>query len=54
MTDVVGYRRPYFNSQSHYLYPPYRSTIKRSPTKPLVMLPRIRSSSPFPRTAGPR
>jgi protocatechuate 3,4-dioxygenase beta subunit len=39
MTDVVGYRRPYFNTQPDYLYPPYKSTIKRSPTKPLVMLP---------------
>jgi protocatechuate 3,4-dioxygenase, beta subunit len=39
MTDVVGYRRPYFNTQPDYLYPPYPSTIKRSPTKPLVMLP---------------
>jgi protocatechuate 3,4-dioxygenase, beta subunit len=39
MTDVVGYRRPYFRTQPDYLYPPYRSTIKRSPTKPLVLLP---------------
>ena len=39
MSDVVGYRRPYFNTQPDYLYPPYRSTIKRSPTKPLVLLP---------------
>ena len=39
MTEVVGYRRPYFQTQPDYLYPPYRSTIKRSPTKPLVLLP---------------
>jgi protocatechuate 3,4-dioxygenase beta subunit len=39
MNDVVGYRRPYFETQPDYLYPPYRSTIKRSPTKPLVLLP---------------
>jgi protocatechuate 3,4-dioxygenase beta subunit len=39
MSDVVGYRRPYFNTQPDHLYPPYRSTIKRSPTKPLVLLP---------------
>jgi protocatechuate 3,4-dioxygenase beta subunit len=39
MNDVVGYRRPYFDTQPDYLYPPYRSTIKRSPSKPLVMLP---------------
>jgi protocatechuate 3,4-dioxygenase beta subunit len=39
MSDVSGYRRPYFKTQPDYLYPPYRSTVKRSPTKPLVMLP---------------
>jgi protocatechuate 3,4-dioxygenase beta subunit len=39
MNDVVGYRRPYFDTQPEYLYPPYRSTIKRSPSKPLVVLP---------------
>jgi protocatechuate 3,4-dioxygenase beta subunit len=39
MSDVIGYRRPYYNTQPDYLYPPYRSTIKRSPTKPLVRLP---------------
>ena len=39
MTEVVGYRRPYFKTQPEYLYPPYRSTVKRSPTKPLVLLP---------------
>ncbi len=39
MSDVVGYRRPYFNTQPDYLYPPYKSTIKRSPSKPLVVLP---------------
>lgn len=39
MSDVVGYRRPYFKTQPDYLYPPYRSTIKRSPTKPLVLAP---------------
>ena len=36
---IAGYRRPYFQSQPPYLYPPYRSTVKRSPSKPLVLLP---------------
>ena len=31
MSDVVGYRRPYFNTQPSYLYPGYRSTIKPAP-----------------------
>jgi protocatechuate 3,4-dioxygenase beta subunit len=39
MTDVTGYRRPYFASQPPYLYPGYRSTVKRSPSRPLVPLP---------------
>ena len=38
MSDVAGYRRPHFNTQPPYLYPGYRSTIKRSPTRPLVLL----------------
>ena len=36
---IAGYRRPYFQSQPPYLYPPYRSTVKRSPSRPLVLLP---------------
>ena len=43
MSEVVSYRRPYFRTQPDYLYPPYRSTIKRSPTKPLVLLPQTLS-----------
>ena len=39
LTDVTGYRRPYFASQPPYLYPGYRSTAKRSPSQPLVLLP---------------
>ena len=37
--EIAGYRRPYFKSQPEYLYPPYKSTVKRSPTRPLVLLP---------------
>ena len=39
MTSITGYRRPYFVTQPPYLYPGYRSTIKRSPSRPLVPLP---------------
>ncbi|HEX8012637.1 MAG TPA: protocatechuate 3,4-dioxygenase subunit beta [Casimicrobiaceae bacterium] len=39
MTGVTGYRRPYFDTQPPYLYPGYRSTVKRSPTRPLILLP---------------
>lgn len=43
MTEIRAYRRPYFNTQPEYLYPPYRSTLKRAPTKPLVLLPQTLS-----------
>jgi protocatechuate 3,4-dioxygenase, beta subunit len=39
MSKVLGYRRPYFDTQPAHLYPGYRSTIKRAPSKPLVLLP---------------
>ena len=39
MTSITGYRRPYFVTQPPYLYPGYRSTVKRSPSRPLVLLP---------------
>lgn len=39
VTGVTGYRRPYFDTQPPYLYPGYRSTVKRSPTRPLILLP---------------
>jgi protocatechuate 3,4-dioxygenase beta subunit len=39
MTSVTAYRRPYFQTQPAYLYPAYRSTVKRSPSRPLVLLP---------------
>ena len=39
MTTVAGYRRPHINTQPDYLYAPYRSTAKRAPTQPLVLLP---------------
>lgn len=39
MADVDGYRRPPKGTQPEYLHPPYASTAKRAPTKPLVLLP---------------
>jgi protocatechuate 3,4-dioxygenase beta subunit len=39
VTSITGYRRPYFDTQPAYLYPGYRSTVKRSPSRPLVLLP---------------
>ena len=37
--QVAGYRKPDRGTQPEYLYPPYASTVKRSPSQPLVMLP---------------
>lgn len=36
---VAGYRKPDRGTQPDYLYPPYASTVKRSPSHPLVLLP---------------
>src|SRR2546423_9283396 len=38
MSRIVGYRRPYFDTQPAYLYPGYRSTVKRAPAQALVPL----------------
>jgi len=37
--DVAQYRRPFWNTQPEHLFPQYASTVKRAPTKPLVMMP---------------
>ena len=37
--QAAGYRKSDPGTQPEYLYPPYASTVKRSPTQPLVMLP---------------
>ena len=39
MSKLLGYRRPYFDTQPAHLFPAYRSTIRRAPSKPLIALP---------------
>ena len=39
MAELSSYRRPLPGTQPDYLFPPYASTVKRAPTRPLVMLP---------------
>jgi len=39
MHDLPGYRREAPGTQPGPLHAPYRSTVKRSPSKPLVLLP---------------
>ena len=37
--QLAGYRPADRGTQPDYLYPPYSSTVKRSPSQPLVLLP---------------
>src|SRR5688572_4434192 len=39
MADGTIFRRPPKGTQPEYLHPPYASTQKRAPTRPLVLLP---------------
>ena len=39
MQNIPGYRRPYPGTQPNHLHPPYVSSIKRAPSKPLVYMP---------------
>ena len=39
MKEISGYRRPYPGTQPNHLHPPYRSSVRRAPTKALVPLP---------------
>ena len=38
MSKLVGYRRPLEGTQPPYLHPPYASSLKRAPLRPLVPL----------------
>jgi len=39
MASSPGYRRPYPGTQPNHLHPIYRSSIKRAPAQPLILLP---------------
>ncbi|HVN08353.1 MAG TPA: protocatechuate 3,4-dioxygenase subunit beta [Patescibacteria group bacterium] len=39
MASSPGYRRPYPGTQPNHLHPIYRSSIKRAPAHPLILLP---------------
>ena len=43
MSNANPYRKSYFNTQPDYLYPAYRSTVKRAPLQPLVQMPQTLS-----------
>jgi len=39
MSELLPYRKAAAGAQPDYLYPPYASTVKRSPSQPLILLP---------------
>ena len=39
MSEIIAYRRPFPGTQPDYLFPKYASTVKRAPTRPLVIMP---------------
>ncbi len=39
MADPIGYKRPAPGTQPDYLHAPYQSTVKRSPSQKLIVLP---------------
>jgi len=39
MSEITAYRRPASGTQPEYLFPPYAASVKRAPTRPLVILP---------------
>src|SRR2546421_12561760 len=39
MTNITGYQRPAPGTQPKHLHPPYVSSVKRAPSKPLVYMP---------------
>jgi protocatechuate 3,4-dioxygenase beta subunit len=39
MGKISGYRRPFPGTQPNFLHPPYVSSIKRAPKKPLIHMP---------------
>ena len=50
--EVQGYRRPMPGTQPEYLHPAYVSSIKRSPTQPLVVIPHTLSEITGPQFTG--
>jgi protocatechuate 3,4-dioxygenase beta subunit len=52
MAGFLAYRRPLPGTQPNHLHPPYLSSVKRAPTKPLVYLPHTLSEITGP-TFGP-
>jgi protocatechuate 3,4-dioxygenase beta subunit len=43
VSTAVRYRKPYFGTQPEYLHPPYVSSQRRAPSRPLVAIPQTLS-----------
>ena len=43
MSDLLPYRKAPPGAQPDYLHPPYASTVKRSPSQALILLPQTLS-----------
>jgi len=43
ISAIAAYRRPMQGTQPEYLHPPYGSSVKRSPSQPLILLPHTMS-----------
>lgn len=54
MPQLAGYHRPDPGTQPNDLHPPYVSSIKRAPTKPLVCLPQTLSEITGPNVSSSR
>ncbi|WP_245611661.1 protocatechuate 3,4-dioxygenase subunit beta [Nevskia soli] len=39
MSDLKGYRKPWWHTQPEYVHPAYGSTVKRGPLQPLIEIP---------------
>lgn len=50
--SIRDYRRPAPGTQPEYLHPPYVSSLKRSPTKPLVLIPQTLTERTGPEFAA--
>lgn len=48
ISGLPGLRRPTVGTQPDYLHPPYASSIKRAPTRPLILLPHTLSEMTGP------
>ena len=48
MSELLPYRKAAPGAQPDYLYPPYASTVKRSPLQPLILLPQSLSEMTGP------